>query len=101
MLKWETYLKIDCLILNAMKTTNIYSSYLQSLGNYFNKIAKTIISRIPTNKVYFKSNNKSTVQIKNEEIGPDAEKHHHRPISKPVVEKQTLLKETKKAKGYR
>jgi hypothetical protein len=34
----------------------------------------------------------------NEEIGPDTEIHHHRPFSKPVVEKQTLLKETKKAK---
>ena len=84
-----------------MKTTNIYSSYLQSLWNYFNKIAKTIISRIPANKIYLIPNKKSTVQIKNEEIGPNTEKHHHRPISNPVVEKQTLLKETKKAKGYR
>jgi hypothetical protein len=75
-----------------MKPTNIYSSYLQSLWNYFNKIAKAIMSGIPSNKVYFKSNKKSTIQIKNEEIGPDTEKHHHRPISKPVVEKQTLLK---------
>lgn len=84
-----------------MKPTNIYSSYLQSLWNCFNKIDKAIISGIPSNKVYFKPNKKSTLQIKNKEIGPDTEKHHHRPISKPVVEKQTLLKETKKAKGYR
>lgn len=84
-----------------MKPTNMFSSYLQSFWNYFSKIVKAIISGIPTNKVYFNPNKKSTVQIKNEEIGPDTEQHHHQPISKPVVEKQTLQKETKKAKGYR
>ena len=81
-----------------MKPTSIYTGYLQSIWIYFSKIIKAIVSGIPSKKTYFKPNIKSRVSLRDEEIGSDTEIHHHRPFSKPVVEKQTLLKEAKKAK---
>ena len=81
-----------------MKPTNIYAGYLQSIWKYFTNIIKAIISGIPSNRVDTKPNQKSKVIVRDEEIRQDSEIHHHRPHSKPVVEKQTLLKESKKAK---
>ena len=82
-----------------MKTTNIYSKYLNDFWSFISKVPKAIVSGMPSQKVYSKPNKESKVYLGDEEIKQDYEKHYHRPDSKTVVEKQTILKETKKSRG--
>ncbi|WP_163325375.1 hypothetical protein [Draconibacterium mangrovi] len=62
------------------------------------KMATAIVSGLPNSKVIFKPVNKSFLQIRTKNVKFHDEKYYHRPIAKPVVEKQTLLKEKKKVK---
>ena len=79
-----------------MKKTNTYFKYSNDLWRFVSKVIKAIVSSIPSEKVYLEPNKKAKVYMGDEEIKPDYEKHYQRPRSKPVVEKQTLLKEIKK-----
>jgi hypothetical protein len=70
-----------------------------NLGAFFSKIATAIVSGLPRQKLISKPENKTILHSKKENFKIDIEKHYHHPIAKPVVEKQTLLKESKKAKS--
>ncbi len=74
-------------------------SSLKSLGNFFGVIATSIVSGLPRKKILTKPSNASVLQTRKVSFKPDSEKHYHRPVAKPFVEKQTLLKETKKPKA--
>jgi len=74
-------------------------SNLKSLGSFFGKIATAIVSGLPRQKFVSKPRNKTVLHSKNENFKADNDKHYHHPIAKPVVEKQTLLKETKKMRS--
>ena len=84
-----------------MKPNNIYSNLIFRVWLFIKKASMAIVSAVPAEKVYSTKNRKSEVYIRDEDSKNDQEKHYHRPISKPVVEKQTLIKEVKKQKGYR
>lgn len=75
--------------------------YRSFVANFMKKITTAIIAGIPDAGLKFKPWNRTTVYLKNKAVKPDIEKHYHRSKSKPAVEKQTLLKETKKAKTSR
>ena len=83
-----------------MKTRNIYTDLIMHSWKLVKKVSIAIVSAIPTGKVFRSNASKSRVPRRNEEIGKGTDKYYHRPISKPAVEKQTLLKETKKQKKY-
>ena len=83
-----------------MKTKNIYADLLFRFWGFIKKVSTAIVSAIPNQNFYSTKNRKSKIFIRDEESASSSEKHYHRPISKPVVEKQTLIKETKKQKGY-
>ena len=84
-----------------MKTHNIYTNIIFSIWYFIKKASIAIVSAVPAEKIYSTKSRKSKMYIVDEESKNDKEKHYHRPISKPVVEKQTLTKEAKKQKGYR
>jgi hypothetical protein len=65
------------------------------------RVSTAIVSAVPGEKIYSGKTGKSRVYIHDADSKNDPEKHFHRPMSKPAVEKQTLIKETKKQKGYR
>jgi len=82
-----------------MNQTKNKSGFLQNLWNLIRKIAKAIVSGIPTEKTDLTPHQKSAVYNTQKKMKTDDQKHYHKPVGKPVVEKQTLLKEKKKAKG--
>lgn len=82
-----------------MKTKPSKSNPLKILGGFFAKIVKAILSGITKEKVFLKPTNATILQTKKEHFKPNSEKHYHRPIAKPPVEKQTLLKESKRPKA--
>jgi hypothetical protein len=84
-----------------MKTDNIYTKVILSIWYFVKKASIAIVSAVPNQKIRPTELRKSKLYFLDEDFKDDKEKHHHRPISKPVVEKQTLLKEAKKQKGYR
>ena len=86
--------------LETMKTQNVYIKYFTDFWFFIRRGAKAIISGIPSQKVYSGPNRMSKVHMGDEKIKPDFEKHYHRPHAKPVVEKQTLRKESKKVKVH-
>lgn len=82
-----------------MKSTSVFSTYLQKIWKYISVFTTSVVSGIPSDKNYFKPRKESTIQVKKEGMKPGFEKHYHRPVSKPVVEKQTLSQEKKKMKS--
>lgn len=82
-----------------MKRTKKESGFLQAVWNFIRRCCIAIVSGIPMQKVELKPQQKSTVYPPQKEKRTDSEKHYHKTVSKPVVEKQTLMKEKKKAKG--
>jgi len=84
-----------------MKTNNFYTILVFSVWYFIKKASMAIVSAFPTQKIHSKRNRRSKIYIRDEESISRSEKHYHRPMSKPAVEKQTLLKETKKQKIYR
>ncbi len=78
----------------------MYVKYFYGFLRFLGKIPKAIVSGIPTQKIYSKPDKVSKVYSGDDEVMHDFDKHHHKPESKPVVEKQTLLKETKKLQGH-
>ena len=83
----------------AMRTKTPEFTQLKKLGDFFRKIATAIVSGLPRQTFVSKPMNKTVLYSKNENFKGDNKKHYHHPIAKPVVEKQTLLKETKKMKS--
>lgn len=79
-----------------MSTVKHKSNYFQNIWNFIRKIAKAIVSGIPTEKHDLKPRQKSAVYNPPSKMKADDEKHYHKPVGKPVVEKQTLHKEKKK-----
>lgn len=75
---------------------NVKRKLVSNLTSLFSRIATVMISGLPRNKVLFKPVNKSFLQYRKENVKINSEKYYHKPIAKPVVEKQTLLKEKKK-----
>lgn len=73
-------------------------NYIRSIWNYIAKLATAIVSGLPREKVVFKPEAKTVMHKQKIIFKPDSEKHYHRPMAKPAVEKQTLLKENKKTK---
>ena len=71
----------------------------QSWG-FIKKVSIAIVSAVPNQNIYSIKIRKSKIFVRDEESANSSEKLYHRPISKPVVEKQTLIKEAKKQKGY-
>lgn len=74
-------------------------SPLRRLTAVFGKIATAVVSGLPKRKLLFRPVNKSLVHLGKTSVKPDNAKHYHKPIAKPVVEKQTLLKEKKKVRS--
>jgi hypothetical protein len=83
-----------------MKATNIYTSFLIKVWNLIKKVSMTIVAGIPTHKIYSENTTESRIYERDEETTTGSEKHYHRSRAKPAVEKQTLLKETKKQKKF-
>ena len=81
-----------------MKTTNATRSRLENVGGMIGNFAKAVVSGLPRNKVYIKTETKQTFHPQNRLLRSAYEKHYHRATGKPVVERQTLLKESKKAR---
>lgn len=79
-----------------MKNKNVNQNWFYSIGNFLKQISIAIVSGFPSKKMYFKKERNTVVYQKQQNIVLDNEKHYHKPIAKPVVEKQTLLKEKKK-----
>ncbi|WP_346856460.1 hypothetical protein [uncultured Draconibacterium sp.] len=74
-------------------------SLISRILRFCGKIVTTIVSGLPRERITLKPENKATLVNKKESFKRDDEKHYHRPVAKPVVEKQTLLKEVKKTKA--
>jgi hypothetical protein len=72
---------------------------LMRLAGFLVKIPTAIVSGLPRKKLLDTPVNKSILHTMDVERRSESEKHYHRPVAKPVVEKQTLLKEKKKAKA--
>ena len=72
---------------------------LKSVGKLLSRIITAVVSGLPRKEIVFKPEINSRVQNRKENIKTDNEKHYHHPISKPVVEKQTIIKEKKKVKA--
>jgi hypothetical protein len=83
-----------------MKTNNYYTDLIKHAWNLIKKVSMAIVTGIPADKVYTANTRKSTLHLRDEEINAGPEKYYHRPISKPAVEKQTILKESKKQKKH-
>jgi hypothetical protein len=81
-----------------MKTRNLYADLVFKVWYFIKKASVAIVSVIPAKRIYIKKNRTSKIFIRDDEFSNIPEKHHHQPTSKPVVEKQTLLRETKKQK---
>ncbi len=74
------------------------AGYLRKIGNLVARMSKAIVSGIPREKAVLKPRNYTIQHNEKPYAKPGSEKYYHRPTGKPVVEKQTLLKEKKKAK---
>jgi len=75
------------------------AGYLRRIGDIIARMSTAIVSGIPREKAVLKPRNRTTLQNRKLYTKPGSEKHYHRPLGKPAVEKQTLLKEKKKAKA--
>jgi hypothetical protein len=84
-----------------MKTQNICTKLILSIWYFIKKASIAIVLAVPYQKIRPTELRKTRLYFLDEGFKDDKEKHHFRPISKPVVEKQTLIKEAKKQKGYR
>ena len=82
-----------------MKAKNIYTGFVYNVWYFIKKVSMAVVSAIPGETVYSKKNRISKTYFRDEDLHKDPEKHYHQKISKPAVEKQTLLKEAKKQKG--
>ena len=78
---------------------SIYKMSLVYIWGIIRKISLAIVSGISSDKITIPLKKRSNILITKEEIKKDWDKHYHRPVSRPAVEKQTLLKESKKQKG--
>jgi len=83
-----------------MNSQDSFFKKLKSFGNQLGKLATAIVSGLPRQKIVMKPENKTILQDKKASFKTDTEKHYHRPTAKPVVEKQTLLKEMKKKAAH-
>ena len=81
-----------------MKASLINQAPIKSIWYFFSKIIIAIVSGMQGKKFYSKPFVKINFYQRNHEIKPDMKIHYHRPISRPVAEKQTLLKEIKKTR---
>ena len=77
---------------------NAKGKMVSNLTSLFSKIATVMVSGLPRTKVLFRPVNKSFLKSRKENIKTNSEKYYHKPIAKPVVEKQTLLREKKKVR---
>ncbi len=84
-----------------MKENNIYWSIVFGIWHFIRRASIAIVSAFPVEKVYSRKNRKSKIFVRDMAPSTHPEKHYHRPISKPAVEKQTLHKDVKKQKGQR
>ena len=80
-----------------MKFMNTALIYIRKTGSFFAKIATAIIAELPRERFFLNPKAKTILKNQKENFKPTVEKHYHRPMSKPASEKQTLLKEKKKA----
>lgn len=72
--------------------------YLRKIGDSIARATTAIVSGIAREQILLKPRNWTILPSRNLQVKPGSEKHYHRPMGKPAVEKQTLLKEKKKAK---
>ena len=82
------------------KAKNIYIDFVYNVWYLIKKASKAIVSALPSETVYSTKTRISKTYFRDEDLNKDPEKHYHQKISKPAVEKQTLIKESKKQKGY-
>ncbi len=75
------------------------TGYLRKIGGFIARMSTAIVSGIPREKAVLKPRNYTIQHNGKPYVKPGSEKYYHRPPGKPVVEKQTLLKEKKKAKA--
>lgn len=75
-----------------------YNSILSKIGIFFRKVATATVNGLPREKLIFKPEKKTVLHAMKHSFKTDSKKYYHRPISKPVVELKSLLKEKKKAK---
>lgn len=67
-----------------------------SFTGMLKRILTAIVSGFPGKRIWFKPRNKHVYHDPLKVMRPDVNKYYHRPRAKPVVEKQTLLREKKK-----
>ena len=79
-----------------MKNTSANMGFIQGIKNFFKKIINSKDLSIPSTKLIFRPNNKSTIESPKNKKNTDFNKHNHKPNTRPVAEKQSLLKEKKK-----
>ena len=73
--------------------------YINKIEDFLAKIATSIVSGLPKEKFFLKPRKETILQERKTTLKSDSERHYHQPMSKPAVEKQTLLKEKKKNKA--
>ena len=72
------------------------NSYIKTILKLFAGFARAMVSGLPREKLIYEPKANLFLHQKEENIKNEAEKHYHRPVSKPRAEKQTLQKENKK-----
>ena len=82
-----------------MKTILLNTIVFKNLHYLYRCILKSNIFNIQRGKFLFKPDKNKRVHISyDNDMSIDHEKHYHRPNTRPVVEKQTLIQEKKKQK---
>ena len=81
-----------------MKTHTSKFNPIKSIGDFLWKIFTPLVSGLPHKTIFVKPENKFIIHTKKECLKINSERHYHRPIAKPVVERQTLPREKKKVK---
>jgi hypothetical protein len=82
-----------------MKTRNVYMNVVKAVWNVIRKFSLAVVSGFPSQRISMTPERKSGIITRSGNFPKDREKHYHRPFSRPAVEKQTLLKESRKQKA--
>ncbi|MBK3519173.1 hypothetical protein [Carboxylicivirga marina] len=72
--------------------------FLQGFGKLYHIISNSNIFGIRAKKLIFKPEKEITIHPSGSNMSIEKEKHYHRVNTRPVAEKQSILKEEKKIK---
>ena len=91
--------QVNLYAMSGRMNSNMMLPGLKDIWHFISKLSKAIVSGIPSQKMEFKPTKHEKVHARPDELRQNAGSRKHRPSSRPAAEKQSLLKETKKAKG--